>query len=147
MSWDNFEVTEVKTAIQDCTDMAPDLIARKSKCQASYGLIVCADSSLVTELLVAAMSFLSASSRESSSTYSVHEIWISTVMKEHSQQFKENVLCLLCPQLAKLGSFLPAWKITGHLTKPPRWTQLKKLPLYYYRLKGGNVWGSQVSGT
>lgn len=74
MSWDNFEVTEVKTAIQHCTDMVPNLIARKPKCQASYGLIAFTDSSLVTELLVAAMSFLSASSREFSSTYSVHEV-------------------------------------------------------------------------
>lgn len=28
-SWDNFEVTKVKTAIQCCTDRAPDLISRK----------------------------------------------------------------------------------------------------------------------
>jgi len=74
MCWDNFEVTEVKTAIQCCTDMAPNSIARKPKCQASYSLIARIDSGLVTKLLVAAMSFLSASSREFSSTYSVHEI-------------------------------------------------------------------------
>lgn len=72
-SWDNFEVTEVKTAIQRCTDTAPDSIARKPKCQASYGLIAFTDSSLVTKLLVAAMT-LSAPSIEFSSAYSVHEI-------------------------------------------------------------------------
>lgn len=147
MSWDDFEVTEVKTAIQCCTDTAPDSIARKPKCQASYGLIAFTDSSLVTKLLVAAMSFLSTSSRQFSSTYSVHEIWISTVMKEHSQQFKENALSLLCHQLAKQGSFLPAWTITGHLTKPVRWTELKKPTLCSYSLKGGIVQGSKVGGT
>lgn len=130
MSCDNSEVTEAKAAIQHCTDTAPDSVARKPKCQDSYGLIAFFDSSLVTKLLVAAMSFLSASSREFSSKYSVHEIWISTVMEEHSLQLKENVLSLLCPWLTKQGSFLPAWTITSHLTKPLRWTQLKKLSLY-----------------
>lgn len=74
MSCDNSEVTEVKAAIQHCTDTAPDSIARKPKWQHSYGLIAFTDSSLVTKLLVAAISFLSASSTEFSSKYSMHEI-------------------------------------------------------------------------
>lgn len=56
-SWDNFEVTKVKTAIQCRTDRAPDLISRKPKCQASYGLTAFTDSSLVTKMLVATVSF------------------------------------------------------------------------------------------
>lgn len=67
-------VTEVKTAVQHCTDMALDLIPRKPKCQASYGLSAFTDSSFITELPVAATSFLSAFSREFGATYSVHEI-------------------------------------------------------------------------
>lgn len=43
-------VTEVKTAVQHCTDMALDLIPRKPKCQASYGLSAFTDSSFITEL-------------------------------------------------------------------------------------------------
>lgn len=53
--------------------MALDLIARKPEHQASHGLIAFTDSSLVTELLMAAMTFPSASSREFSATYSAHE--------------------------------------------------------------------------
>lgn len=56
-------VAEVKTAVQHCTDMALDLIPRKPKCQASYGLSAFTDSSFITELPVAATSFLSAFSR------------------------------------------------------------------------------------
>lgn len=148
-SWDNFEVTKVKTAIQCSTDRALDLISRKPKCQASYGLIAFTDSCLVTEMLVATVSFF----KHLLQRIQLHifSAWNTNIHcdKETLGAIQGKCSFTLMSTISKTVNISPTWTITGHLTKPPRWKKipkisLKKLLSYSSRLKCGNMRGSQV---